>query len=151
MSGRDFTIKDRNLIILDRNSTISVAISQFEVAISLLFSRLFYNSPKSRTWTNTKIRTRRINIGWSHQGEFHFRWLQNSVIEIGKSIWISMIFHHLNWNLSKTITTPTVAPEDCHTIVDGACVVRKDETPRSSSKTVVAATGLAAFLAAINL
>jgi len=53
--------------------------------------------------------------------------------------------------VTKTITTPSVAPEDCHTIVDGACVVQKDETPRSSSKTVVATTGLAAFLAAINL
>ena len=53
--------------------------------------------------------------------------------------------------VTKTITTPSVAPEDCHTIVDGACIVQKDETPRSSSKQVVAATGLAAFLAAINL
>jgi hypothetical protein len=53
--------------------------------------------------------------------------------------------------VTKTITTPSVAPEDCHTIVDGACIVQKDETPRSSSKHVAAASGLAAFLAAINL
>ena len=53
--------------------------------------------------------------------------------------------------VTKTITTPSVAPEDCQTIVDGACIVQKDETPRSSSKQVAAASGLAAFLAAINL
>lgn len=53
--------------------------------------------------------------------------------------------------ITKTITTPSVAPEDCHTIVNGACIVQKDETPRSSSKQVAAATGLAAFLTAINL
>ena len=53
--------------------------------------------------------------------------------------------------VTKTITAPTVAPEDCHTIVNGACVVQKDETPRSSSKQVAVGTGLAAFLAAINL
>ena len=53
--------------------------------------------------------------------------------------------------VTKTIAAPTIAPEDCHTIVNGACVVQKDEKPRSSSKQVVAATGLAAFLAAINL
>ena len=53
--------------------------------------------------------------------------------------------------VTKSITTPSVAPEDCHTIVDGACIVQKDETPRSSSKQVAAASGLAAFLAAINL
>ena len=51
----------------------------------------------------------------------------------------------------KTITMPSIAPEDCHTIVNGACVVKKDETPRSSSKQTIIATGLAAFLAAINL
>ena len=53
--------------------------------------------------------------------------------------------------VTKTITTPSVAPENCHTIVDGACIVQRDETPRSSSKQVVAATGLAAFLTAVNL
>ena len=53
--------------------------------------------------------------------------------------------------VTKTISTPSVAPEDCHTIVNGACIVQKDETPRSSSKQVATATGLAAFLTAINL
>ena len=53
--------------------------------------------------------------------------------------------------VTKTIVTPQVAPEDCHTIVNGACIVQKDETPRSSTKQVAAATGLAAFLTAINL
>merc|ERR1712176_455803 len=52
--------------------------------------------------------------------------------------------------VTKTISTPSVAPENCHTIVNGACIVQKDETPRSSSKQVAAATGLAAFLTAIN-
>ena len=53
--------------------------------------------------------------------------------------------------VTKTITTKSVAPEDCHTIVNGACIVQKDETPRSSSKHIAAATGLAAFMTAINL
>ena len=54
--------------------------------------------------------------------------------------------------VTKTVETPKVAPEDCHTIVNGACIVQKDEQPRSSGSTqAVAATGLAAFLAAINL
>ena len=53
--------------------------------------------------------------------------------------------------VTKTITTKSVAPEDCHTIVNGACIVQKDETPRSSSKQIAAATGLAAFMTAINL
>ena len=37
----------------------------------------------------------------SHLDEFYFRWLENSVIEIGKSALIPLIFHHLNWNPSK--------------------------------------------------
>ena len=53
--------------------------------------------------------------------------------------------------LTKTISAGSVAPEDCHTIVNGACVVQKDEGPRSGSSQVAAATGLAAFLTAINL
>ena len=54
--------------------------------------------------------------------------------------------------LTKTISAGSVAPEDCHTIVNGACVVQKDEKPRSSGTTqVAAATGLAAFFTAINL
>ena len=65
-----------------KTTEFRVAILKFRVTISgryfTTLSRLFYNSAKSRTWTNTKIRTRRINIGWSHQGEFHFRWLKKS-------------------------------------------------------------------------
>ena len=33
--------------------------------------------------------------------EFHFRWLENSVIEIGKAVSNPMIFNHLNWNRSQ--------------------------------------------------
>jgi len=53
--------------------------------------------------------------------------------------------------VKKTITAPAVAPEACHTIVDGVCVVRNEEEPRSGTTQVAAATGLAAFLTAINL
>jgi len=53
--------------------------------------------------------------------------------------------------VKKTITAPAVAPEECHTIVDGVCVVRNEEQPRSGTTQVAAATGLAAFLTAINL
>ena len=53
--------------------------------------------------------------------------------------------------VTKTIATKPVAPEDCYTIVNGACIVQKDETPRSSSTHIAAATGLAAFMTAINL
>ena len=33
-------------------------------------------------------------------GEFYFGWLENSVTEIRKAAWISLIFNHLKWNPS---------------------------------------------------
>ena len=33
--------------------------------------------------------------------KFHFRWLENSIVEIGKSALFPLIFNHLNWNPSK--------------------------------------------------
>ena len=53
--------------------------------------------------------------------------------------------------VKKSIVVPRVAPEDCLTIVNGLCIVQKDAQPRSLSKQVAVATGLAAFLSAINL
>jgi hypothetical protein len=55
--------------------------------------------------------------------------------------------------VSKIVSQKSMAPEDCPTIVNNVCVVQKDESSsdRSSTRQVAAATGLAAFLAAINL
>ena len=35
------------------------------------------------------------------QDKFYFRWLENSVIEIGKAATIVLMSNHLNWNPSK--------------------------------------------------
>ena len=32
---------------------------------------------------------------------FHFRWLDNNLIEIGGTVLIPLIFYHLNWKASK--------------------------------------------------
>ena len=37
--------------------------------------------------------------------KFYFRWLENSVIGIGKAASITLMFNHLKWNPSKIKTT----------------------------------------------
>ena len=46
----------------------------------------------------------------------------------------------MTWNLSKTISVPVVSPEKCESLVNGICVIQRNDS--ASSQTMAVATAM---------
>ena len=83
---------DKMQKLLDALNMNGINMSKTKVGIDLRQKRM----TKIRNDAQMEIISMKSDIG-----EFYFRWLENSVIEIGKATKIPLIFNHLNWNSFK--------------------------------------------------